>query len=57
MVQILIKYANVAQQVAHIIGNDEVGSSNLLVSSKKTVREWTAFLFVRCLQDTIDIRL
>ena len=28
--------ADVAQSVEHLIGNEEVGSSNLLISSKQT---------------------
>ena len=43
---ILFKHAaDVAQLVEHFIGNEEVGSSNLLISSsKKAVPKGTAFL-------------
>ena len=42
-----IKNAAIAQMVEHVIGNDEVSSSNLLSSSKKSVSERKRiFLFV-----------
>ena len=41
-----IQYADVAQSVEHLIGNEEVGSSNLLISSRKPL--WlAAFQFLR----------
>ena len=40
-----IKNAAIAQMVEHVIGNDEVSSSNLLSSSKSRTRKCTAFSF------------
>ena len=43
-----IKNAAIAQMVEHVIGNDEVSSSNLLSSSKKSVSERKRiFSFIR----------
>ena len=39
------QFADVAQSVEHFIGNEEVGSSNLLISSKKTICTADGFCF------------
>ncbi len=38
-------YADVAQSVEHLIGNEEVGSSNLLISSKRKTLRSECFFF------------
>ena len=43
--------ADVAQSVEHLIGNEEVGSSNLLISSKTII-----FSIKKALQRFFDLR-
>ncbi len=39
-----IAYADIAQSVEHLIGNEEVISSNLIISSKKPRKQLRGFL-------------
>jgi hypothetical protein len=47
--------ADVAQSVEHLIGNEEVGSSNLLISSKKKKHRINAVLFLFQLYGEIEL--
>ena len=52
-----IKNAAIAQMVEHVIGNDEVSSSNLLSSSKTDIRSDVRFSLPCAILDFSDVPL
>ena len=43
------EFADMAQEVEHVLGKDEVTSSNLVISSKKTAAYAAVLLFFKSL--------
>ena len=43
------EFADMAQEVEHVLGKDEVTSSNLVISSKKTAAYAAVLLFFKIL--------
>ena len=43
------EFADMAQEVEHVLGKDEVTSSNLVISSKKNRRTRGGFTFLKSL--------
>lgn len=43
------EFADMAQEVEHVLGKDEVTSSNLVISSKKTAAHAAVLFFLKSL--------